>query len=220
MTIQEAIRSGLPFKRPSTMPRYWWWENWIIYNKIASSNQKKEDILSSDWEVLICDKHEYSVSEVSLIGIPCEECTREWNDVQAKQYFIETDTEEQETCPCYIGKDEECGICYPDNINAPGYEERMGLDTEISPYECLGCGDDFIPSHGQDLKCPQCVNLALNEMEDCGNPDCLDCTLVRENENGGDQFPALPPGKSNCECGAEKTYGINATHAHWCPKGN
>jgi hypothetical protein len=24
--------------------------------------------------------------------------------------------------------------------------------------------------------------------------------------------------KSLCECGAEKTYGLNATHSFWCPR--
>lgn len=37
-----------------------------------------------------------------------------------------------------------------------------------------------------------------------------------------DDAPTPPPTPrvfARCECGAEKTYGPNATHSRWCPKG-
>lgn len=64
MTIQEAINSKKPFKRKE-------FGGWVRRNDFWLS---KKDILATDWEVLICEGHNYITNYTSVASSICTQC--------------------------------------------------------------------------------------------------------------------------------------------------
>lgn len=55
--------------------------------------------------------------------------------------------------------------------------------------------------------------------------ECADCGAVKSNDpnylySGMNPLAGAPTRSFTkiCECGSEKTHGINSSHSHWCPK--
>jgi len=78
MTMQEAIRSGKKFRRPKFL--VWWSYDKKTYSFYVPRCSyyialNFDQIVATDWEVLLCKKHDYTTADAREAHCPC--CTKD-----------------------------------------------------------------------------------------------------------------------------------------------
>lgn len=154
MRIQDAINSGKKFRRPVWNNEEY--NNWFTYISDLQRILLNEDIIASDWEVLLCEKHDVKTDiGYKTLGYICVYCENEKVNVEFK------------------GKDDLLGMGYkpivPKSMTALMELERLEtatklLDTlsfsEKEIESILGgssceCGSEIVGSSGHSQWCPK-----------------------------------------------------------------
>lgn len=190
MTIQEAIESGKKFRRPC------WGNDWGT--PTSAWKFSIEAVLATDWEVLLCEKHASIIGDIETLSyvqslpVSCNFCSQAEIELKVGDRVTFKNSHR-----CYIGKEE------GDYFTLKQVEHEYG-DTFFS----------MISEKTSNVKYGFAKNLVLapGKLIECINYDALIWDMADDEDKPEAQE------ETGCICGAEVTYGEDATHAPYCPK--
>jgi len=84
MTIQEAIKSGKGFKRKSWPSGFW--VDYSTCKRLDNQQFIYTDIIATDWEVLVCEKHKLIGTIETDIDLNCIDCVSDMVGPNSKLY--------------------------------------------------------------------------------------------------------------------------------------
>jgi len=136
MTIQEAIQSGKQFSRGF---------DWIEQSDYQLG-LTREDILATDWEVLVCEEHQIRVTQILL-----PTASAAWHEADWYCDYCEGKEQKQQPKTQYVTL--HCTIAYTD----PTHNELCACIKilENSDSDICQCGSDSVSGGGHSDWCPK-----------------------------------------------------------------